>query len=185
MTPTLSILICSLDRRKHLLDRLVECLRPQLSEAIEVLVETDDGLMTIGEKRNLLVSRSSGRWVCFVDDDDLVSDDYCPSILKALESEPDCVGFIGRITVDGNERVWKHFHHSIRNTSWFEKNGHFFRCPNHLNPIRRELVVQVPFPHRSFGEDHDFSLRIYPLLKSEVFIDKVLYRYLFRKQKTV
>ena len=76
----MSILVCTTTERKHFLDRLLDTLNKQITDRIEVIVESDDGIMKIGKKRNMLLDKASGDYVCFVDDDDLVSDDYCEKI---------------------------------------------------------------------------------------------------------
>jgi hypothetical protein len=53
----------------------------------------------------------------------------------------------------------------------------YYRCPNHLNPIKREIALQVMFPELSRGEDRDFSMRVKRLLKKEEYIDGIIYFY--------
>ena len=137
--------------------------------------------MPIGFKRNMLVNSASGKYVCFVDDDDTVSPDYIPKILAAIQTDPDCVGIEGEITTDG--RNPKKFIHSLRYDHWYEAGGIYYRTPNHLNPIRKSIAQQVPFPTINFGEDADFSKRVHPLLKTEVYVDGVIYHYLYLSRK--
>jgi len=82
---------------------------------------------------------------------------------------------MGEITHHGKKN---RFIHSIEYDRWYEKDGVYFRCPNHLNAIRRELVLRVGFLEKNRGEDHDFSIRIQPLLKTEIKIEGVIYYYL-------
>ena len=69
-THKLSILIPSIDERKNLLAELMGALRPQKTDNVEFLVMTDNGQMSIGQKRNMLLGQSHGEYVAFVDDDD-------------------------------------------------------------------------------------------------------------------
>lgn len=172
----LSILICSLFDRSAKLDRLLAVLVPQMMADVEILVECDGGEITVGEKRNKLLQRSKGEYVCFVDDDDLVSNDYILSIIQALSTKPDCVGFEGLLKTKGN--LDKKFIHSLQYKTWFEKKGVYYRCPNHLNPIKKEYAERVKFFHKNNGEDLDFSYSVAPLLTTEVFINKPLYFYI-------
>jgi hypothetical protein len=182
----LSILICTTDSRKHFLDRLLACLSPQLTDYIEVLVENDDGSMKIGKKRNILLDKAIGDYVCFVDDDDLVSDDYCMKILSAVESNPDCCSLEGLYTVNGENPTV--FRHSLKYTKWETANENgktvYYRCPNHLNAVKRELALSVRFDDtKSNGEDKDFSDRIRPLLQTESNINGIIYHYLYLQVK--
>ncbi len=66
---------------------------------------------------------------------------------------------------------------------WFERDGVYYRCPNHLNPVRRSLAIRAGFPARSFREDLDYSLALRPLLRSEVFLEGPVYFYEFCAKK--
>ncbi len=168
----LSILICHLKSRRKLLERLGVCLGPQIigNADVEVLVESDQGEITTGEKRNRLLRRAIGSWVCMVDDDDLVSDDFVSRILEALKSTPDVVGMEGTLFRSG--QLPRKFVHSIRYDKWEEDARKVFvRSPNHLNPVRREFALQTLYPNKTVGEDFDYSMRLKPLLKTEVMID--------------
>lgn len=178
----LSILICTMPSRKYFLDRLLKTLNKQLNNRVEVLVESDDGEMKIGHKRNKLLDKSIGKYVCFVDDDDLVSDDYVLRILSGISGNPDCCSLEGIYTVNGENPTL--FRHSIRYTKWETaiEQGEvvYYRCPNHLNPIRREIATKVRFnDSMSNGEDKDFSDRIREFLKNESVINDVIYHYLY------
>ena len=179
MTKILSILICSLHSRADKLQRLMRVLTPQITDQVEVLVQSDNGEMKIGAKRNELVQKAQGEYVSFVDDDDLVSEDYVKKIIEATKEKPDCCGIQGIITFQGvNPRM---FIHSLAYKTWFEKNEIYYRCPNHLNPVKKSLAIQVKFPEENFGEDKSYSERLLPLLASEKFIPGVIYRYLYEK----
>lgn len=185
----LSILICALDCRRALLDRLMKGLQTQLDRAagVEAIIESDNGAVSIGAKRNALLARATGDYVCFIDDDDTVSDDYLPSILDALGQQPDCVGFksdryedgrfVGRCTYSLS--VQREREVSIPGECW-----QFERWPNHLTPVRRELAIAAGFEDWCYGEDRQYAkcLRKAGLTPEsrEVFIDKVLYHYWLR-----
>jgi len=177
MNKKLSILICSIDIRTELLSKLMSVLDLQLNSDVEVLVEKDNGKISIGKKRNILLRRAKGEYISYIDDDDLVSDDYVSKILEAISHKPDCCGIEGEITTDGTNP--RKFIHSIKYTDWFEKNGIYYRNPNHLNPIKKEIASQIGFPEIDHGEDKNYSANIYPLLNNEVYIDSVIYHYLY------
>ena len=180
----LSVLICSLVKRKFSLQRLMLILQPQLhyfSNDVEILTDVDNGEKIVGTKRNDLIQRATGEYVCFIDDDDLVSKDYMAKIIAAISSLPDCCGIEGQMRTNGrNPRM---FIHSIKYNTWYEKDGVYYRTPNHLNPIKRELAVQIPFPAKNIGEDRSYSDRIFPLLKTEQYITGVIYHYNFMSRK--
>lgn len=172
----LSILICSVKKRELKLRNLLKLLRNQTTHEVEILIEVDNREMTIGDKRNKLLIRARGNYVVFVDDDDKVSDDYVGKILKAISSSPDCCGLEG--SIHSEKKKWtRKFIHSVKYKKWFESNKVYYRCPNHLNPVKREIALKVAFPSKSLGEDMNYSMRLLPLLNSEVFINGIIYYY--------
>lgn len=180
--PTLSVLILSIESRKKFLDRLMSILKPQITDDIEVLLNLDNGESSIGKKRNELLDESSGKYVCFIDDDDLVSADYVASILKAARLEPDAIGFRLKRMVDKSYDA--DAMHSTRFEKWETANRNkrkvYLRTPNHLNPVRREIAMRHLFIEANHGEDANYSQRIKPEIRSEVFIDRQLYTYEYR-----
>ena len=183
-TPILSILICSIFDRAEMLNRLLSVLEPQCEDKpVEVVIDTDGGEKAIGKKRNDLLAKATGCYIAFIDDDDLVANCYVDVILDAIgESMPDCVGMKGIYTVDGQNP--KLFIHTIKCDEWCEKDGVYWRTPNHLNPVKREFAVKTGFPADSnYGEDHDYSQRLKTYLKTEVMIEEPIYYYLFQNKK--
>lgn len=69
----LSILICSLHSRSHLLAELKAILQPQLTGDVELLIEIDNKEISTGAKRNILLNRAQGKYIVFIDDDDMVN----------------------------------------------------------------------------------------------------------------
>jgi hypothetical protein len=161
-------------------DNLLSSHNPQMG--VEIRLMTDSGEKSIGSKRNMLLKHANGEYVTFIDDDDRVSDDYVARILQAIESNPDVVGIELIHTVDG--RHLGYTRHSIKYDHWYQepdpdKPGcwFFYRNPNHLNPVKRELAVQVGYPDLRFGEDREYSMKLLPLLNSEVYLSNPIYFY--------
>lgn len=182
----LSILVCTTDSRKHFLDRLIGAIKPQLTSNVELLIESDDGTMKIGRKRNILLDRAKGNYICFFDDDDMPSNDYVRKILNAIKSSPDCCSLEGIFTEDGNNPT--PFRHSLKYSKWetIKENGRLvhLRMPNHLNAVRRDIALKVRFNDKlSKGEDRDYSKRLRPYLSHESIIDGVIYHYLYQNAK--
>lgn len=185
--PKLTILIATLPEREKMFNDLRLALSLQIEtkyrKAVEIISDSRTDL-TIGEKRQELLMYAEGDYVVFIDDDDEIADDYIESIITAIEksdSKADCIGFRGKITTDGSdERKWSI---SIAHKTWHERDNMYFRTPNHISPIKRELALKCGFNGMSYAEDHDFSMRVFPYLKREVFIDKELYHYKYVSKK--
>ncbi len=189
-TPVLSILIASLERRRDSLRELLAVLHTQIFALenpwrVEIHVDRDAGELPVGEKRSRLLSMARGQFICFIDDDDLVMPGYVADILAAVAAQPqaDCVVFAGRLEVDG---VFAGpFDYSIAHQRYYQLGNRYFRTPNHLCPVRRDLARRIGFKSINCGEDTDYARRLFPLLKTEAVIPdpalpgekKTLYRY--------
>jgi len=178
----LSILIPTIEGREECLKNIFQKLSMQISkcnlaEKVEILIEKDNRERTIGAKRNILMARAKGDYICFVDDDDDVSDDYISLILNAIKGGSDCVGIVGIITFDGKGS--KKFIHSLVYSKYDLKENIYQRPPNHLNPIKKSIASKFQFPEKSFGEDTDWAMEICKsgILKTEQFIQKPIYFY--------
>jgi hypothetical protein len=179
---TLSVLICSLHERKEYLLRLIGVLRPQLNEETEVKLCIDGRQATTGDKRNDLLESATGKYVVFIDDDDLVSDDYVESILQAAKQDADAIVFKGWMTTNSKNK--KAFSLSKDHPYTTTKDGVYLRYPNHIVPIRSSIAKQFKFPGKVFGEDYVWATLIHNsrLIKTETKIDKDLYYYLYNSK---
>lgn len=166
MIPFLSILIASMAKRKRECDRLMRFLLRQLDGGMPVEVLVNDAEpMSRGAKRQAMLQEARGDYVAFVDDDDLVADDYLVRVLNACAQRKDCCSLEGVITLGmGTSRP---FYHSLKYDRWFEDQVAYYRTPNHLNAVRRDLALQAGFRDMAYGEDLDYSARLYPLLRTE------------------
>jgi len=186
----LSILIPTLKSREFLFNELRKSIQDQIDklagrDQVEILSICDSGEISIGAKRNRLLHLAKGKYIAFVDDDDAVSENYVEKVLRATESDPDVVGM--RLTHFVNGKLYGNTIHSLQYENWQNIAGpdgiwKFFRNPNHLNPVRRELAIEICFPDKSVGEDKDYSMNILRLLKNETMIDdEPIYYYMEQK----
>lgn len=180
---TLSILICTIPGREAQFARIMAQLDAQTQgKPVEVLTDGRDKSTPVGSKRQALLERATGAYVCYIDDDDTVSDDYIDAILSAASHNPDAIGFKtlchgipkGQTSTAANSIRFK----------WAENFAgyRYVRSILHLNPVKREIALQVGFKDKRHGEDHDYSKGLVGKLKSEIFIDRHLYNYLYVEQ---
>jgi hypothetical protein len=178
---TLAILIPTLEIRKESLTRLLNILTIQINtNDVIILTNTDKGEKSTGQKRNELIQTAKikgAEYVCFIDDDDLPSKDYIDKVMNGLKSNPDCLSLTGMYYL--NLKPIKGFVHSLQYNSWGETKNIFFRCPNHLNVVKLELIESIPYENKYFGEDGTWSMAVQKsgVLKKESVIDGIIYHY--------
>lgn len=184
--PRLSVLIPTMDKRKALFDSLAAALLKQVhalsaSMQVEIIKNSQPG--TIGAKRNLLLDNATGEYVCFIDDDDTISEHYLERILQAIKQDADCVALTGKYFVNG--KYDRPFYHSLRHNKYHEDAEGYYRYPNHLNPIKASIAKQFRFAEKNHGEDTEWATAIHNAgaLKSEAIVPEVLYYYRFVPRK--
>lgn len=179
-------------QRKPLLDRLLIELHSQIrSEGakgkIIIDVLEDEGEMTIGAKRNLMMGRVSTEYFCFVDDDDMVDGGYINHLLAVARSGADVGALKGRYFRDGKyvcdlSRSIAHFGFSYKDSEPLVKWMN--RPPDHLNVWRTELVRDIPFQDRRRKEDIHWAIAIERIgrIQREHPCERMLYHYLYRSK---
>lgn len=183
----LALLIPTLQGREHYLERLLDILRPQVNKygnQAEIIILKDNREKTTGRKRNLLtemavMSRATHR--AFIDDDDTISEDYMDLNMPGVALDFDCNSLVGIYSMNGVINPNKHiFIHSLKYTHWYEDHKFYYRNPNHLNVIKLDLIKDIKFQDKTFGEDGCWSEDLFKanILKTEYKIDKPFYNYL-------
>ena len=189
---SLSVCILSIAKRHENLAELLAALSVQVEMAtqhVEILIDIDSGQTAEAEKRTGLLQKARGWYVCFIDDDDEISDDYVAEILAAMERNPgvDCITFEGIRTVDGGEprpMIWRN---DIPENMRMPDGARHIRA-NHITPIRRDLAQQAFFyADLPYGADQCYALLLHHagLLKTEEHICKPLYHYRWSPNGTV
>lgn len=179
----LSVLVCTTHTRWQTFGQSIqqqiwpqyESLSPADQQRVEVLILNDNKRQMLGRKRNVMVDMAQGKYITFVDDDDRIEPDYIKTLLDAIESNADVITFLVSVSLNGEPpkicRYSKDFH-GDHNT----EDG-YFRLPNHICCVKRELAARIDYPSVPYGEDSGYSKLLQPLLETEYAIDRVLYHY--------
>jgi hypothetical protein len=202
MAVTWDILIISMVHRDATFHELLVALRDQMTNPnVRVLVYRHNLQRPSGEGRQMLLEASDADYVSWVDDDDMVPNDYVAKIYSALSLLPDQVGFRGRFTYDGESRP--EFDLSLRYkghsapASWFDgSDPRWFDRPGKLLPvgstydlmtwacIKREHALAAGFegdayrlPDLNTADDVRYCnrLRALDIVKREVYIPEQMY----------
>jgi len=191
----LSILIPTLESRQDkylsLVDNILDQVEKGYTNLVEVIPMADKGEKPTGQKRNELIDMAKGEYICFVDDDDELAKNYIDLVMEGIKQNIDCCSLRGVMTWDGlNPQV---FEHSIRYNAYATNTNYhpdpnriiYERYPNHLNVVKKSIAEQVRFREIFQGEDTLWANEIHQrgLIKSEHYIDQVLYHYKFITKK--
>ncbi len=181
----LSILVPSVFERWPRAVPLAEKLsRLATGKPVEVLWFTDNRQRKLGKKREGLIGLARGRFICHIDDDDMVTDDFVDVILAAITANPDAdvisyqqmvivaeTGATFRVTTGldlPNEPVRKD-----DAGNWCD----ITRKPWHWCTWRTELVRQAACQDGNVDEDWFWVQQLLPLVKREVHLPDVLHKY--------
>ena len=133
------------DRRKRICPSL----------KIEVRLSFDNREKKIGTKRQELMMSAKGKYMSFIDDDDLVTDAYFEDALATIEGNYHVCRLRGQM----NEYT---FTHSVDNKldKPMCEGDVFLRPPNHLNVMMTDIGRLFTFKNAIRGEDLDWAIRL-------------------------
>lgn len=178
----LSVLIPSLEKRQEQLFSLLSELYSQIIKHnlyldVEVLLNIDNKKHSTGVKRNQLLDIASGEYIVYIDDDDEVYSNYLISIIRAMESKPDCIGTTGHYSVDGGGKLtWI----LRKDYTDHDRDGILYRRTNHISPVKRSIALLAMFPDKSNAEDKEYSERLNKYLHTETIIEEPIYHYKYQ-----
>lgn len=171
----LSIIIPYYDRPEYI-KKLMNKLSSQLTNEVEVIIvddcsptpldypnvirlETNSGGASI--PRNVGIDNAKGKYIAFIDSDDMVSDDYIQTILNKTNEEWDyCL------------MSWKTNRYSVV----IKDNPPKWNCCVWNCIYKKELIGNERFnPDLIIAEDYDFNKRVRKGVKAN--IEKILYCY--------
>ena len=193
----LTVMILSIPSRIENAISLMKKLEGQLGNrrSVEILVLTDNRSQSISEKRNVLLKAARGRFVCFLDDDDGVANNYIDLLLKAVKENPsvDCISFDQFCSLDGEPMNVSFGIGNPHGQLWRNEEGllgDIKRPPYHMCLFRREIAQSEEFRPmfaangQSYGEDFDWLIRLYPKIQTEHHINEPLHMYVYNSKTT-
>jgi hypothetical protein len=185
-----SILITSIPERLSGLAQIYKKLEDQIKknqyeEKVEILSFVDNKTRSIGHKRQDLINASDAKFLAFLDDDDLVSDDYIKEIVSAIEECPevDVISFNQEAKIGSDMPVVVYFGLQYENTEYIPGIP-MYRKPFHMCAWNCRLAKQIEFKDISWAEDWHWIKELCNKAKTEKHIDKILHYYIFDKNTT-
>jgi glycosyltransferase involved in cell wall biosynthesis len=186
----LSILICAveIEERQIKLKKLVSELHRQISknyaeEIVEILIDTDNMTKSVGQKRNDLISKAKGNFVCFVDDDDFITENYLSTILNHLNIGIDIL-LIGISHIENGINKTKIlpslFIDNLTTNEVVLKTNHFHLCPH-----KKSIAEFISFDCVNFAEDMIYSQKMVKHISNHAVIYDPIYIYFDNLEKSL
>lgn len=182
----LSILICTIRERAAFFNAL----HTKITEAaagypVEILYDDtprhNQGGITIGAKRQLLLERAAGEYIAYIDDDDDILPDYFPVIIEAIDKyKTDVICFNHEAWINGRKYIIDV--NGDHQNEQLHDNGPVKRSPGVASVWRREAAIKSFFPDQNVSEDSEWAAGV--PVRSFIKVDKVLHKYIYEDSKT-
>lgn len=183
----LTILIPSIPERADNLNELIGDITYQdVNNEVEIIVFMDNMKRSIGKKRTDLLSLAQGEYVCMIDDDDEISEDFVPVILEAIKENKDVITFKQLSSING-ESFTVTFGIKNENEAAHKVEGVFAdikRKAWHCCVWKREVIKGCYFTDTNYGEDAIFSDTATANAITETHIDKIMHYYNYSSENT-
>ncbi len=187
----LSVLIPSIPSRSDLLVKLYNELDKQrkvihdnwILGEVEILIDESksfiEGGLSIGKKRESLVQRAQGRYLCFLDDDEQIAGNYLQTIVRLSESKADLLTFRSLANLDD---YWCVVDMSLYNPTNEETSPDkiCYRKPWHVCAVKSHLAKVHQFEDINYSEDWNWFEKVLTGCISEAHSDAVIHSYVHR-----
>lgn len=184
----LSVLMCTTPDRNGMFTTLYNEVQRQISYmdtfhptlgVIQVLVDDSkkflDGGLSIGKKREALLKRADGKYICYLDSDESISPNYVETIVRLCQDDKDVCTFRA---IAKNVNFWSLIDMSIFHPN-MEANPNYvtLRGVWHVCAIRRNIAQRFDFVDDSYGEDAKWLELVTPHITSEAKTNAILLQY--------
>lgn len=182
-TPALSVLIPTITEREAKANALFRSLEQRVAgRSVEIIMMRENKLCGIGEARNKLLRAAGGKYITFLDDDDLLLEGYFELVLQNIDADKDVITFDQWAVVDGKEgRINCRLGHEVEP---FRSGGVTKRPPWFWCVWRRELACAYAVPQVRAQEDVLWLRHLWVEAETEAHIPQVLHRYQFDSATT-
>lgn len=184
----LSILIPSIPNHGHMLEVLQHELHIQILKLnelhpslgnVEVLIDAGmrflDGGLSIGKKREGLMRRSNGKYLCFCDVDDNPAPNYIETLVRLCHHNADVVTFRNMTRMDNFWMIVDmglHYPNDGANPNFTVR-----RKPWHICPVRSEFAKLYDFEDTNYSEDWTWMEKVLRHCTTEAKTQAVLHMY--------
>lgn len=184
----LSILIPTIKERDTMFALLYNEVRKQIAYMhithpslgnIEVLIDDSprflDGGPSIGKKREALVKRAEGKYLCFLDDDESIAPNYVETLVRLCQHDRDVCTFRNISKMDNFWMVVEmgiHYPNDQASSMFMIR-----RKPWHICPVRSLFAKLHTFEDSNYGEDFTWMDKVLAHCTSEAKSESVIHQY--------
>lgn len=157
----------------------IETTHPDLGQ-VEILVDDSkrfiDGGLSIGKKREALVKRAEGKYLCFLDDDDFIAKNYLETLLRLCRQDADVCTFSNLTKM---ENYWMIVDMSLKYLVNDQATPEYIirRRPWHICPVRSLFAKLHNFSDINYGEDWAWFEQVLTHCTTEAKSGAVLHEY--------
>lgn len=184
----LSILIPTIPSRVNEFNKLYNCIinqcihvatnHPMLGE-VEIIWDGSeaflDGGFSIGKKRESLVNRSNGKYLCFLDDDEDIAPNYIETLMRICQEDADVITFR---SFAKNDYYWSVIDMKLGNTNEEATPDRIVkRNAWHICPVKSEYAKLYSFEDTNYSEDWTWMEKVLTHCKIEAHTDQILHCY--------
>lgn len=184
----LSILIPSIPKRYGILSKLASELYKQklymqtfhssLGE-IEIIIDGSerflDGGLSIGKKREKLVTEANGSYLCFLDDDEQIAPNYLETLVRLCKEDKDVCTFRSLAKMDN---YWAIIDMGLgKPNQQANPNWIVHRNAWHVCPVRSKHAKLHTFDDINYGEDWKWFEQVLTHCETEAHTDAVIHSY--------
>jgi hypothetical protein len=155
-----TVLVATIPGREQKLQSLLTSIREKVSRIapeirLEICLDFDNRESSIGDKRQRLLHRAAGKYLCFIDDDDDITDAYVEDVRAMMQGNFQTMRLRGKM-------IDYEFVHStsVKLSDPMATKDTFQRPPNHLNPMLADIAKLIPFKSATYGEDLDWTINL-------------------------
>lgn len=147
---------------------------------IEILINDDkrflEGGLSIGKKREELVKSATGKYLCFLDDDEVIAPNYIETLMRLCYEGNDICTFRAFVRLSN---MWGLVNMSLDNleNEQLHPDGIVQRPPWHMCPVKSIYAKMFPFPDLNNAEDFVWMEQVLKCCHTESHSDKIVFCY--------
>lgn len=147
---------------------------------IEVIVDDSprflDGGLSIGAKRDALLRRAEGHYVCYLDSDESIAPNYVETLVRLCQAGRDVVTFRN---ITRTDTYWTIVDLSLKYSMNDNASPDYItrRKPFHICPVKTHLAKMYKFTDTNYGEDFEWMEQVLKHCTTEAHTEAVIHGY--------